>query len=555
MILRQTIIFLSICCALICRPDGRMDGYTKDSLIRELQRTIDNRGTYLQQKEERIEACRQQLREAVDDQARFSAMGHLFDEFITFNTDSAMAYSAARERLAMATGNDEHLRNARLNRANVLAHTGMYIEALAITDTISPTSLPDYLRPYYFYIVKTVYTNLADYSLQPEDKARYLAKSYELQDTLIALSSPQSLSWVVNYAASCNNRGDYKTAVATLEDWIANHDLSLHDHAICANILAWSYRRLGNDQKAIENLLVSSIADLQSATREYVSLRQLGIFLYHNGDIEHAYEYLRISMEDAQKCNARLRMLEINDMLPIVNEAFIRSIQEQKKRQFILIVCVCLLAIILSLAVWKTRKQMKKTKAANLETKAANERLRELNEELKEYNTKLSEANHAIAENAQIKEEYIARFMNQCSHYISQTDTFRKSLNKLLALGKTDQLRDTLKSTDITDLALKEFYQNFDSAFLKLFPTFVEEFNQLLVESGRIELKKDGELTTELRVYALIRLGISDSMKIAEFLRYSVTTIYNCRTKARNKAVGDRGSFEARVMEIGRHKI
>lgn len=319
--------------------------------------------------------------------------------------------------------------------------------------------------------------------------------------------------------------------------------------------MAWAYQRLGNIDKQKENLLISSIADLQASVREYVSLRQLAVLLFQEGDIENAHEFLQIAMDDAQKCNARLRILEINDIFPIVNAAFVKKIQEQKMQQRVSIEIISLLVLFLLAAIWRIWKQMKKTSEAHRETKEANNQLKRLNAELVDFNKRLTEANHAIAENSKIKEEYIAQFMNQCSLYIEKIDAYRKSLNKLLSAGKIDDLKKVLKSTDLMDDELKAFYRNFDATFLKLFPTFVTDFNKLLISEGQIVLKKEGQLNTELRVFALIRLGITDSVKIAQFLRYSVTTIYNYRTKTRNKALGNRNELEKRVMEIGRQGI
>lgn len=319
--------------------------------------------------------------------------------------------------------------------------------------------------------------------------------------------------------------------------------------------MAWAYQRLGNIDKQKENLLISSIADLQASVREYVSLRQLAVLLFQEGGIENAHEFLQIAMDDAQKCNARLRILEINDIFPIVNAAFVKKIQEQKMQQRVSIEIISLLVLFLLAAIWRIWKQLKKTSEAHRETKEANNQLKRLNAELVDFNKRLTEVIHAIAENSKIKEEYIAQFMDQCSLYIEKIDAYRKSLNKLLSAGKIDDLKKVLKSTDLMDDELKAFYRNFDATFLKLFPTFVTDFNKLLISEGQIVLKKEGQLNTELRVFALIRLGITDSVKIAQFLRYSVTTIYNYRTKTRNKALGNRNELEKRVMEIGRQGI
>lgn len=183
---------------------------------------------------------------------------------------------------------------------------------------------------------------------------------------------------------------------------------------------------------------------------------------------------------------------------------------------------------------------------------ASNDRLNTLNLELLHSNDELSDANRAIAETSRLKNAYIGRYMDQCMSYIEKLDSFRKTITKLDAAGKRDEMRRALKSDLTTDKELKEFYENFDNTFLGLFPTFVEDFNALLRSDEAIIPKREGALTTELRIFALIRLGISDSDKIARFLRYSVTTIYNYRTKVRNKAAGKRDELETELMNIGR---
>ncbi len=290
---------------------------------------------------------------------------------------------------------------------------------------------------------------------------------------------------------------------------------------------------------------------MQSAVREYISLRNLAVLLYREGEVEDAYNLLRISMEDAAKCNARMRVVELNNIFPLVNDMYLDVIQRQKRNLRWSLIIISILSAILLGAVFYVLKQMKRTAAAKKDVEHANEMLQQLNNELKASNAALQAANQSIAENSRIKEEYIARYMDQCSLYIEKLDSYRKQLGKLIIAGKTRQLNDTLKSTAFLDEELKAFYDNFDNTFLNLFPTFVADFNALLRPEEEIVPKKPGHLTTELRIFALIRLGIGDSVKIAQFLRYSVTTIYNYRTKARNKAVGNRDKLEEEVMKIG----
>lgn len=526
-----------------------------DALMSELHRTIQDKEIYLSQKENRLKELRQALYSASDDTARFIALGNLLDEFRPYNTDSAFAYCRQREILALKTGNQEFITNSRLNTANVLGSIGMYKEASEIVDSIPYSSVPEYLLPYYHYIKETIASYLVDFSVRKEDKDKYLKMFETSRDSLLSLTSPNSLSYVINMSGKYLREGDSRKSVEIIEDYLANNEYSTHDRAILANSLSFAYQEIGDIEKQKENLIISSIADLRASVREYVSLRQLAVILFKEGDIDNAHRFLRIAMDDAQKCNARQRILEINDIFPIVNSAFVKEIQLQRQRQLILIIIISILVLFLLMAIVWIWKQMKKTSNAHQQTIAANNQLKQLNAELGDFNNRLTEANHAIAENSKIKEEYITQYMSQCSLYIDNLDAYRKSLNKLVASGKTDELKEKLKSTDLTDEELKTFYRNFDSTFLKLFPTFVDDFNKLLSPDGQIVLKKDGQLNTELRVFALIRLGITDSEKIAQFLRYSVKTIYNYRVKTRNKAVGNRKELEERVMEIGRHSL
>lgn len=216
------------------------------------------------------------------------------------------------------------------------------------------------------------------------------------------------------------------------------------------------------------------------------------------------------------------------------------------------LVSISLLSLFLILAVVYVRKQMKRIEQARQEVENANNRLKELNEELQRSNNMLKEANRSIAENSYLKEAYIGRYMDQCSVYIEKIDEYRHLLSRLAASGNVQELYKTLKSPKFIEKELKEFYAGFDDTFLQLFPTFVEDFNALLVPEERIVLKQGERMNTELRIFALIRLGITDSVKIARFLHYSVTTIYNYRTRVRNKAAGNREELEKLVANIGK---
>ena len=177
-----------------------------------------------------------------------------------------------------------------------------------------------------------------------------------------------------------------------------------------------------------------------------------------------------------------------------------------------------------------------------------------MNEALKQTNHRLSELNLSIAEANMVKEEYIGLFLSMCSDYIDKIAHIQRRVRKGIKSGSIAELNREFPSSDIIDAEKEHFYEVFDSAFLNLYPNFVEEFNSLLEPDGQIELRKGERLNTELRIFARIRLGITDSSKIALLLHYSVNTIYNYRAKVKNRAKCDRDDFEHIIRTIGSFK-
>lgn len=518
----------------------------------ELDTVLANRSYYLAIKENRIDSLRNRLAQSREDVERFEILGLLIDEYNPFNTDSAYVTSLRREEVARRTGNHDFITNAILNKANILSATGMYKEALDVMEHFSSANVPRYLLPYYYHIKRTLYGRLADYAAFSDDRREYVSLTDTYRDSLMAVNEPGSLAYAISKADQLNLHGKPAEALAVMNDYLENRDLAEYERAICSWTLSESYALLGDTVAQKEHLLRSSISDMKGAIREYVSLRELALLLYKEGDLDRAYDFMTIAVDDATKSNARHRIIELNQSYPLINGIYVNTVNSQKKTLYWALAIISVLALFLLAAIWFLRKQMKKVAKAHKTIEEANLRLNQLNSRLKESNRELCEANHSIAENSKVKTTYIGRYMDQCMEYIEKLDSYRKSIAKLAATGKNEELKKLAKSSAAIDDELKSFYDNFDSTFLKLFPTFVEEFNQLLLPDEAIIPKKAGSLTSELRIFALIRLGISDSDRIAKFLRYSLTTIYNYRTRVRNKAVGDRSKLDEQVMMIGR---
>lgn len=537
-----------------------------DSLLAELDKVLEEREIYVQRKTERLDSLKNLLGAARNDDERFEMLGRLYTEYHSFNADSAYMLSLRQLEIAQRTGNRNQRLNALLNRANILSSTGMYHETLQLLDSLDREGLPHYLRPYLYHTKRTLYGYLAAYAAFSPERAHYEEMTDLYRDSLLVANPPGSLFHVLIKADRLNVHNRPQEAVDMLQNYIAANDLSEHDKAICAWTLSESYGLLGDTENRKKQLLISSIADMKSAVREYLSLRQLALLLYDEGDLDRAYHFLTIAVEDAAKCNARQRIVELNDIYPMVNGIYVNMVRNQKKNLELRLSIITVLSVLLVLALLFMRKQMQRVAAGRRAVEEANtrlhdsnrllsesnERLNETNACLQQSNAKLQQAYSEIAEISELKEVYICRYMDQSIGYIEMLDGFRRHVGKLLNSGKIDELRRLAKSTALVDEELKAFYDRFDETFLGLFPDFVDDFNNLLLPGEAILPRKAGALNTELRIFALIRLGITDSDKIAKFLRYSLSTIYNYRTKVRNKARGDRNLLEQQVARLGK---
>jgi type II secretory pathway pseudopilin PulG len=543
----KKVLFISICTLFPLFLFGNTD---MDSLLKVLDKTVDNHQIYSNQKEQKLNKLKDLLKYTSTDLQKFEICAQLYDEYRSYKSDSALTYAREKLQIAEKLNDKPNLTNARLNLAAIMGINGLYKEAMDILNVINISQTPE-LKAYYFHIYRTIYGYMADYTVSSQEKIRYNSLTAAYRDSLLVVNAPSSATHIMVKSDQLIVRKQYDEALELLMNYYPTIKDDIHTKAIIAYSISSAY--LGKNVRDLEKrwLAISAIYDLQSATKEYISLRRLAFLLYEDGDVDRAYKYIRQSLEDALFCNARLRTYEISQMLPIIDKAYQNQTEARQKQLLISLVSISILSLFLLIAMVLVYRQMKKLSEARKELSFVNEQLNNLNHELSATNKQLKNTNETLIETNLIKEEYIGRYMDQCSLYIDKLDSYRRLLNKTAAAGKIQDLLNAIKSKQFIEDELELFYTNFDSTFLQLFPTFVEEFNSLLVDNEDTHLKQGELLNTELRIFALIRLGIKDSVKISHFLRYSLSTIYNYRTKLRNKAICPRNEFEDRVMQIG----
>lgn len=315
------------------------------------------------------------------------------------------------------------------------------------------------------------------------------------------------------------------------------------------------YEQMGDNIMEQKYLILSAISDIMASRKDNASLAKLALRIYNDGDIGKAYKYITYSFEDATFYNSKLRFVEIANSLSLILES--HQILTRKKNRSLLIftITVSVLSLMLFMQLFFVLNQKKKLQKAQKELRQINLSYKELNSSLEQTMDQLKVSYQDLAESNNTKELYIGNFMKICSDFIDKMDKYRLAVNKMLRAKKYEKLFDMTKTDDSIQDEIEIFYSTFDKTFISLYPDFVNDLNNLLKDEERITLKSDEILNPELRIFAVIRLGIKDSARIAQLLRYSVNTIYNYRVKIKNKAKGNRDDFEEQVMKIGSYSI
>jgi len=510
----------------------------RDDLLRELDKTIDMRQFYMDKKESRIDSLRAMLKPHLSMEERYLINNQIYQEFNTYRCDSAMRYVFYNKELADKMGIQKYKDETAINMSMLLSTTGMYRESIDNLRKIDRNHLDNSLLYEYYYISEWTYYEAGEYSNDSLYAPEYRRIERMYTDSVFSVLEKDTERY--NYYKGKRLLQDGKLEDA-LHIFLATYQSMRVDtrlYAIITYDIANIYNRFGSHDLYEKFLILAAISDQVNPLKENLAGQELALYLFRNkpDDLDRAYRYIQCSMEDARFYNNRLRIVQISEKLPIIVNAYQEKSEKEKSKITFALIVISLLSIATIALLIYVYKQMRLVKKNRKE-------VQQLNLELGEINSKLNEANHT-------KEEYVSLFIDLCSSYIDKLDKYRETVKRKLIAKQIDDLYKMVNSTRNIEMELDDFFDSFDSAFLKLYPTFIEDFNELLLPDEKIRPKKNELLNRELRIFALIRLGIDDSSRIASFMRYSAQTVYNNRTKVRNKAK-DRENFEKRVMEIG----
>ena len=452
----------------------------------------------------------------------------LYDEYRSYKYDSAYVYAERMYNQACLLRDTDKIVLSQIKKGFNYLSAGLFKECSDMFLSVDPKGCSTATLADYYQVKARLYYDLADYNNDPVFREAYHREGNRIIEKAIQLLPEGSRQWGMAEGLKYMKSGDWEQAVRSFESVIGSGQCKGNNYAIATSSLAYVLGLQGRREEAKAYLIQAAITDLQTSTKETVALRNLAQMLYEEGDIMRATRYVHHALDDAYFFNARHRLLEIGQILPIIEKERMEILRRQKAWAEAFGLGISVAFVVLAVAIFVIWKQLCRLKVAQ-------EQIQRMNEHLLEAN--------------KIKEEYIGDFFSLSSEYIDKIEGYQQYVKRRAMDKQYDELVKIPKHLN----PLKErenLYARFDRIFLKIFPDFVDNFNALLRPDERICLKEGELLNTDLRIYALIRLGINDNDRIARFLGYSVNTIYTYKTRTKAKARYSEQKFKEQVLAI-----
>lgn len=504
-----------IICAQMAQAAIEITPAEAHSALEELDDSLSKRRMFIDRRQARIDILNDSLSR---DRSNSALLFDIATLYKAFNNDSALHYLARGAESAKGSGAVPFL----LQQAELMPLSGQFTPALEIFDSISPDSLSKELSIMYYECRRQMFSYMSNFSnIRPALREQYARQALESQKQLLELLDPADPVYRYHLGEYYYETGRKGKARALLEEVFDDEPNQSNYRARAAHHLSGMARDRSDDNAYIYYLASAALADVSAATREVAALQELGSYLYTRKDVDRSYTYLNEALANAVECGAPLRMLESARSLPIIERAKTEQTAASRRTLNIILLIMGSILVALLIITWLLRREMKR---------------------MRQLQVRLSQANKT-------KEVYISQFLSLCSIYMDKLHQFCKIANRKISTGKVDDLYRLTKSGKFVEEQSSEFYGVFDNAFLHLYPRFPEQVNALLRADAQIELKEGELLNTDLRILAFMRLGIDESVRIAQVLNYSVNTIYAYRNRTKARAI-NRDTFEADIMAI-----
>ncbi len=510
-----------------------------DSILSVLDKELRIQQFYVDKKYDKITQLKESVeRNLLKDNRRnlYGTYLKLFNEYKSFKYDSAYLYVEKAKNIAYEIKDDSLICEVKIKEGFVLISAGLFKEAIDTLNSINISQLAEKDKYEYYYTMARSYFDLANYNYDERFRVDYVKKGNNLLEEALKNTTPNLANFWAAESLRRLKQQEWTAAKKAYQHWINNFDLPPDQYGVATSSLSYVYSQTGFTEKAIEYLAKAAISDVRSATKENIALRNLANELYGMGKLEKANKYVHLAMDHATFYDARHRKVEISSILPIIESAQLYKVEEKNSTLKKVVVLLSVLALIVLIFIGIIFIQLKEKNKAR--------------KALSIYNSRLEEVNSSLLEADAIKQDYITYFLKVTSDLINKIGTIQKSTIQKIKTRRPEEVLNVLKRYSIKSERYKLFHQ-FDLVFLKLFPSFIEEFNKLFPPEEQKLVKKDELLNTELRIFALYRLGIQNSQRVADFLDISVATVYTYKTRVKGKSKY-RNNFEEKIMEIKR---
>lgn len=520
-----------------------------ETLLVHLDSVISSNSRLVNEKEDRISTLRGRFRKSRSQAEQLGAARQLYSEYIVYDSDSALYYASKARQLAAQIAPDDYNLNTecKLDEAFIYVVLGLNDQAMELlgnidTSRLSPEVKSDYyeLRAY-AHSMRAVYLH-SNKNIWRED----LDRANHYRDSIAALNGSQDKwLWVPVALTLDSEKGDVgKVDVTRLKQIVDKAETPSRENAINAYWLARYYKAAGNKELMVRYMTLAATYDALIVNREIAALQELADYLFENGQVNRAYNYLLYADAQANLYHNRYRMVSLSDVLPGVREAYRTEIEKRDRRLSIYVWCLAALAVVLLASIGFIVLEMRKIRNTKNLLRQANAELNEsvvkrdeaikqlelANHKLSETNDRLCETNEKLSESNKQKLGILAYSFKLTTEYIHALEDYRKKLLKKYKVKKIDDLGVLINDPELLKDQYTGFYEGFDKMILSVFPEFVEEYNATVKDENKVSEKtivKTKTLNTRLRIYALKRLGLTKSSDIAEMLNVSIRTVYN----------------------------
>lgn len=512
-----------------------------EAMLQKLDSVIANNRDLVEKKELRIDGLRHALSILKSDSEKLGVMSQLYDEYLVYDSDSALNYATECARLAsiVAPADIEMQTEWKLNKAFIYIVQGLYDRAMPLLESINSSSLSPDMKAEYYNVMEYAYSMRSIYLESNEQMRREdVTKAYQYLDSIRMLDLPQRDKWLWVPITRNIFSDDYKPDAASVERLRQSVDKGFapsRDNAINAYWLARYYDNAGNEELKTRYLAIAAIYDATIINREIAALQELASSLFVNGQLTRAYNYLLYSVQQANTYHNRYRMVSLSDVLPAVRDAYRTEIEKRDSRLSAMVLVLAALSLVLVCSivfiVWEYRKLKRTRNTLSLINDKLNSTIADRDKAIED----LELANNRLTEANQQKLGLLAYAFKLTSMYINALEEYRKKLLKKYKVRHIDDLGTLINDPELVYELYQGFYEGFDKTVLSIFPDFIEEYNQTVGEANRVapeSVAKSKTLNTKLRIYALRRLGINKSSEIAEMLNVSIRTVYNNRPKS-----------------------